>query len=201
MILSKLQIILVANGLVLLIPGVNMALVAYHSINSSFKAGAECAIGITLAISLHVIAAIFGAITLYRYYPESVEVIRLLGVGFIICIGLIILASPFYGNEGPRNIFSPSRPYFLQGFFTDLLNPVVMVFYASLFSQIIEEGNDFKYYGIYLSFIIFITLVWFVFLAFLFSIKIIKRFSEKYKVIIQILVGSILIYSGVKIIV
>ena len=195
MLIENLQIIFITNGTILLIPGFNFALIAYNATNKSLRAGLLCTLGVTMAITIHAVAALLGAITLFNAYPSYFETIKICG-GFFLCfIGFSIFISLFKSTQEKKFIFSESLP-FLQGFVTDLFNSIVFLFYVSLFTRIVTDQVPNTELGLYILFVIFLTFSWFALIARLFSINFIQKFSNRYITKVKFVASLLLFYYG-----
>jgi len=199
MLTHNLMTILMTNGAILIVPGLNFALVAYNTANISFRSGLLCALGITAAITVHAIAAILGAVTLFNSNPAYFDIIKTSG-GVVLCfISISIFISLFKTTSEKKLVFISSLP-FLQGFLADLLNPIVLIFYVSLFAQIVTNDIQKEELGLYILFIILITFSWFALVARLFSMELIQRVSKSYITKVKLVAALLLAYYGLSMI-
>lgn len=196
---NALRTIIIANGLILLIPGLNFALVSRIALIRGFMCSLKCASGITLAIMMHAICAIFGAHQLLEKNKFMFEGLKILGGFFVLYIAFKIIKNALGNNtnkiEESKLLFSSP---FRQGFLIDILNPFIMFFYVGLFSQFINEQT--KYFEIlsYLGCVFLLTIIWFCLVSILFSRPRWQAFAFNYKKSIEIISGVALIYFGLK---
>lgn len=195
--------ILGMNGAVLLVPGVNFFLVAKYAITNGFRSSFQCVIGVTAAIMLHVMFAAFSVGAFLSSHPMIFNLIRFGGGLFLLYLGTrffissvksksLELVSTDRDSNGDKSAFS-------AGFFTDLLNPFVSIFYISLFSSIKFGETYFFELLIYGTVILLITIVWFGIISAAFSRKIFKSNFQAKTHIINFLSGMAMYYFGLKV--
>ncbi len=194
--ISNLKYILLTNGAILIVPGLNFALIAYHSANNSMRAGILCVLGVVCAIAIHAVGAILGAIALHDHYPHLFKIIKICGGVFICFVAFSIFIS-VVKNKGENSGKFDNASYFMQGFLIDLFNPMILIFYMSLFTQIVGKNVEMYEFIIYIFFIIFITFLWFSLVAKFFSMRIIREISNKHINKVKITSSLILAYYGI----
>lgn len=182
---DRLMLILWTNLGILIVPGLNFAIVTRYAINEGMIAALRCALGITIAIMSHVLFALLGLSPLLLAYPALFQFIKIAGAIYIFFLASKILYSALSDKEkilvnaGSENQWTSkeypnkSSPFF-NGFLVDFLNPFVTIFYLGLFSGILNESVNKIEYLFYFLIIFSITLLWFSFIAVLFS-RIINR--------------------------
>ena len=128
--------------LVNLSPGPDMIYTAARSLSQGTKAGILSALGIFSGCLFHITAAIFG---LSKIIQESIllfSIIKYAGAVYLIYLGL---KSLFRKNKTADKIVElPAMSYrkiYLQGMFTNLLNPKVAIFFISFLPQFIDPTS------------------------------------------------------------
>lgn len=202
-IFNNIFIILATNGAILIIPGVNFLLVAKYALLGGFSKGFYCAVGITIAIMLHTVLAIFSVSTFFKDCPIVFSGIRYVGACYLIYIGTKFLVSVLKDDPksiGQVTLKSKKIHVFLNGFLIDLFQPFVSIFYLTLFSSLIESDESFIGLFCYSITIFILTLSWFSFVAFFFSyrnMRICFKYKGKY---IQIFSAIMMYYFSSKLI-
>ena len=87
-----------------------------------------------------------------------------------------------------------------MGFFTNLLNPKVTLFFLALFTQVVDQATPALIkigYGIEMS---VMTFVWFAFVATALSIKKIKGLFVNIQHLVERVMGATLIALGLKVV-
>ncbi len=196
--------ILIMNGTIMLIPGVNFLIVAQHSLLNGLRAGLSCALGIATAIILHASFAAYSVNVLLERYPLAFMVIRCLGAAYLFYLGTRFLVS-YMQNQKEDLAFdnqkTQPRRAFQSGFFIDLLNPFISIFYLSLFSTLIMTQDSTLELSYYLSIIFLLNGAWFSIVALLFNHSFLKKNLEKKSKYIQGFSGIAMYYFCAKIVI
>lgn len=143
--------------LIVMSPGADFILILKNSINAGRKAGLWTAAGISLAIGVHIGYSMLGISYLISQNEALFSLVRYLGAGYLIYIGvkgLLTANNTIERLEAKAEQVKPVQ-YLMQGFLCNVLNPKTMLFFLSLFSQLIgsESGSDSfaLWYGLYIA--------------------------------------------------
>lgn len=192
------------NGSILLIPGVNFLLIARYSILNEFSAGFYCALGVTSAIMSHVILSMFSVSVLIKKYPELFTIIRYIGGAYLFYLGSMFLLSYLKRElslkDLSKSINIKKKEAFYSGFFTDLFNPFVSIFYLSLFSMLITDNKSSFELICYFCLILIITISWFGIVAYFFTSSFIRNYFRDKNKYMQVFSGMAMYYFGAKLI-
>ncbi|QUM79524.1 LysE family translocator [Moritella sp. 5] len=158
--------------LIVISPGADFVLVLKTSINDGRKAGIFTALGLSLAICVHISYSMFGISYLISQNEFLYNMIRYAGAGYLIYLGI----KGIYSANSPLNTTSAEQrkiknwQYLAQGFLCNVLNPKTMLFFLSVFSQVISpDSNDNTYAFIYGVYMIALHGIWFAIVAILFT--------------------------------
>jgi threonine/homoserine/homoserine lactone efflux protein len=124
------------------IPGPDMAVIL-RSATRGTRAGASAAIGAQLGLCVHLGMAVAGLSVVLARHPEALTAIRTAGGLYLLYLGgrLILPTLRRPGStEPPREDDVATRSAFLQGLFTNLLNPKAVLFFAAVLPQFIVPG-------------------------------------------------------------
>ena len=143
--MGGLEMFLAALAVVYLIPGPDMILLLETAAVRGRIHALTTAIGLAAARAAHVALAAAGLATLFRAAPWVFDLVRLLGAGYLVLLGVRMLQAPAtqatlpHGN-GQRP--SPSLWASLQrGLLTNLLNPKALLFCSVLLPQFVHPGQ------------------------------------------------------------
>jgi threonine/homoserine/homoserine lactone efflux protein len=142
----ELLVFAAAALLMVLTPGPNMIYLISRSICQGRAAGVISLLGVVAGFVVHMLAAAIGLTALFMAIPLAFEVLKWAGALYLLYLAWKAVApgarSPFEATNLPEG---PPRKLFLMGFFTNLLNPKIAVFYMSIFPQFvsIERGSVF----------------------------------------------------------
>ncbi len=126
--------------LVELTPGPNMGYLAALSAERGRAAGFAAVLGVTLGLSLYLLATLFGLTELLLAWPPAYEILRWAGVGYLLWLAF----EAWRGADAGAAAQDP-QPGSLarlvgRGFLANILNPKAMLFYVTLLPAFIRPG-------------------------------------------------------------
>ena len=137
----------VLSGLILNIsPGPDTAYIVGRSAQLGWKGGATAALGIGAGGLVHVTAAALGISALLASSAATFAAVKLIGAAYLIYIGMTMWLSRA-GKRPQEDV--EQRPtsltaIFRQGFFTNVFNPKVALFFMAFLPQFIDTDAPFK---------------------------------------------------------
>jgi threonine/homoserine/homoserine lactone efflux protein len=123
--------------LLTLTPGADTALVLRVSVQSGWRSGVLCTLGICLGTMTWAACSALGISALVAASPLAYDVLRYGGAAYLIVLGVRALRARPTADDPDR----PSRKAFRSGLATNLLNPKIGVFYATLLPQFLGPGD------------------------------------------------------------
>ncbi|MEZ9775416.1 LysE family translocator [Vibrio sp. 10N.261.54.A5] len=164
--------------LIVISPGADFVLVLKNSVNQGRQAGIWTAIGVSLAICVHISYSMLGNSYLISQNEQLFDMIRYAGATYLIYLGLKGILSAnnkLAPMEDTKQSTSVWR-YLAQGFLCNVLNPKTMLFFLSIFTQVISPDAENQHvalgYGLYM---IFLHGLWFGVVAMLFTSKTLQK--------------------------
>jgi threonine/homoserine/homoserine lactone efflux protein len=138
----------IAAGLLLnLTPGPDVVYIVTNALRSGARAGGVAALGITAGCFVHIFAAALGLSALLAASATAFTVLKWIGAAYLCWVGVRMLTSrahpalEFSGaGEGVRDL----KAIFIQGFFTNALNPKVALFFLAFLPQFITPDIEHK---------------------------------------------------------
>ena len=130
-------------------PGPNGLLISKTVPLSGKKAGFANIWGFVAAFYLHGTLSVFGISLLLVQSAQAFFIFKMIGAAYLIWIGIKALISAFKNNTLDQ--ITPTEPAkkptslahaFLEGFFTNALNPKVSMFYLAAFPQFISLNES-----------------------------------------------------------
>ncbi len=182
-------------------PGPDFFIVMRNSLVYSRKAGMMTAVGIAMALIIHLAYTLIGIGILITESPFLYSLLTKAGALYLLYIGCrgifskSTAANTTYSQS--RDTLSPKNAFF-QGFLTNVLNPKCALFYISLFSQFISPTTPLEIkigYGL-LNWCI--VLCWFLLLSWIITSKKIQEHLLRFRTAIDRIMGSALVYLGIK---
>ncbi len=144
---------IVMHLFIFLIPGPNTALVIRNAMRFGFKTGLLSAVGITCAITLHAAFAMTAANYLVTAFHQYFYYIKIIGALYLLAFGVRLIKNKESDNQGVRS-----------GFFLDLFNPYIALFYLSISPSYVVNQNSVWIFG---GLVALLNLCWFSGLSFL----------------------------------
>lgn len=133
-------------------PGPDTAYIVGRSVAQGRGAGLLSALGISAGCCVHTLACAFGLTALIAASSAAFTVIKFVGAIYLIYLGIrLVVASraKTTGADSARQARAPAAPkplmqLFVQGFWTNVLNPKVILFFVSFFPQFVAGESDYK---------------------------------------------------------
>ena len=127
---------LLVSAIVVITPGVDMALVTKNALLHGRSAARATALGVNLGIFLWTLAAALGLAAVIAASAVAFTAIKLLGAAYLVYLGVRAL---FGAHEQATVVRRGSS--FRQGLASNLLNPKIAVFFTSLLPQFVDADH------------------------------------------------------------
>ena len=133
----------VTEFLMSLTPGPAVLLVVSQGMKAGFRPSLRGTLGIEVGNAIYFVLSALGLGALLIASANLFQVIRWLGVAYLILIGLkmLIFKRRVEDNSEPVVTTSNSSKLFFQGLVTQLANPRALVFFTALLPQFISPGT------------------------------------------------------------
>jgi RhtB (resistance to homoserine/threonine) family protein len=147
--LSHLLVFIAAGWLLNLTPGPDVFYIVSNALRAGTRAGIVAGLGITAGCFVHIFAAALGVSTLLATSAHAFTVLKFVGAAYLLWMGVRMLfskAAPatdlpaMAAATGPRSL----RSVFLGGFWTNVLNPKVALFFLAFVPQFIAPDASHK---------------------------------------------------------
>ncbi|MDR3100474.1 MAG: LysE family translocator [Paraburkholderia sp.] len=177
---------LVAVFLLNVTPGPDTAYIVGRSVAQGRSAGLVSALGISAGCCVHALACAFGLTALLAASATAFTVIKLVGACYLVYLGVRLI---FAKHEAPASATEsvsrasaprPLRQLFLSGFWTNVLNPKVVLFFVSFFPQFVSVTSSHKVLAFLALGVVFVVMstIWNGFVAWVAG-SVTQRFSGK----------------------
>lgn len=130
-----------------LTPGADMMFCLGQGLRIGPRAAAAASAGISMGLLVHVTIAGLGLGAVMARLPWAFEVIRWLGVGYLLFLAYQSLRDT---GESTETSAQPPRRAFREGFFVNLTNPKVILFVLAFVPQFVDPAKP-----VLLQFLIF----------------------------------------------
>lgn len=123
-------------------PGADMALVAKITLERGRRAALLATAGICSGLLVHATASALGLSVILATSAEAFTIVKLAGAAYLTYLGAQALRSSF--RDHAAELRSPRRGAnpFVQGIFSNVLNPKVAVFYLTFLPQFMSPGDN-----------------------------------------------------------
>lgn len=140
---QHLLIFIAAGWLLNLTPGPDVLYIVANALRSGARAGVIAGLGITAGCFVHIFAAAIGVGALLATSAAAFTALKWLGAAYLVWIGFKMLRSkapkrPVDPSPAPA-LVSPAnlKEVFMGGFWTNVLNPKVAIFFLAFVPQFI----------------------------------------------------------------
>ncbi|QTN30343.1 LysE family translocator [Rhodoferax sp. AJA081-3] len=147
-------VLFVAAGLLLnLTPGPDVLYIVSNALRGGARVGMVAALGITAGCFVHIFAAAVGVSALMAASATAFTVLKWLGAAYLVYVGVRLLFSKAddaikleaHGVDTTGAIGSKHyKTIFLRGFWTNVLNPKVALFFLAFLPQFIAPTVEHK---------------------------------------------------------
>lgn len=145
---------IVAGVLLNLTPGPDVIYIVTHALKSGWRSGAVAALGITAGCFVHIAAAALGVSAMMAASSTAFSVLKWLGAAYLVYVGWTLLAqggkqgapdSIAIGQVATRSTGQKQlKNVFVNGFWTNALNPKVALFFLAFLPQFIAPAAEHK---------------------------------------------------------
>ena len=157
--IHELWLFILSGVLLNITPGPDTVYVIGRSMQMGWRGGAAAAFGISCGCLFHVAAAAIGLSALLMASSTAFSILKLVGAVYLVVTGLQMLWSrPALAaamDEAGRN--ASLQRVFLQGVFTNALNPKVALFFLAFLPQFVAADSAHKTLAFLVLGLIFIT--------------------------------------------
>jgi threonine/homoserine/homoserine lactone efflux protein len=131
---------LLAVLLLELTPGPNMAYLATLALSRGLGAGLIATAGVASGLAVHALVAGLGAGVLIQQYPLLYEVLRWIGVGYLLYLAWEGWRSEKETSPERVDLAVTAGPLFLRAFLSNVFNPKSILFFVSVLPTFVGAG-------------------------------------------------------------
>ncbi len=132
---------LLTSLVVVLIPGTGVVYTVSSSIGGGWRRGLVAAVGCTLGIVPHLLAAMLGLSGIMQAGSVVFEVVRYAGVAYLVFMGFSMIreagALPLDGGDAPT---ATAGPVVRRGILLNVLNPKLTLFFFAFLPQFLDAS-------------------------------------------------------------
>jgi threonine/homoserine/homoserine lactone efflux protein len=125
-----------------LIPGPNVMFIVSQSVGQGRRAGIFSALGVEVGSIVHVTAAVLGLSALLASSATAVSAIKVGGAVYLVYLGIrALLAKHSPISEAGEQLPRQHSKLFLNGFFINVFNPKVALFFVAFLPQFVDPNR------------------------------------------------------------
>lgn len=140
--LSNLYMFIIASFLLCLAPGPDNIYVLTQGMTKSKKAAIVTTLGLCTGLIIHTSAAAFGISVIFKTSEIAFNIVKFAGAGYL----LYIAYQAFKYRNKPldlsvQNSSNELKKLYVKGFFMNVLNPKVSIFFLAFLPQFVSPDN------------------------------------------------------------
>ncbi|MCX7208007.1 MAG: LysE family translocator [Proteobacteria bacterium] len=143
--IHDLSLFIISGLLLNMAPGPDSLLIVSRSAAQGWRSGSAAALGIGTGTLVHIFAAALGLSTILATSAMAFTVVKYIGAAYLLYMGCKLVfsqaATPVFNKPVKELAY---KAIFLQGFFCNLLNPKVAVFFLAFVPQFISNDSPSK---------------------------------------------------------
>lgn len=184
----------------LITPGPDFFLVSQTAVSRSRKDAVLVAFGICLGAMVWSLLALMGLNIIFEKMAWLKQGLLVAGGLYLFWLGYQMLRSAFSkGEQSIKQIVLPHSPYlfFMKGLLTNLSNPKAVIYFGSVFSLFLANPLFDQHHSLLFIIIAIETLLWFLVVAFVFSLPTFRTAYQNFAKWIDGISGGIFTLLGV----
>jgi threonine/homoserine/homoserine lactone efflux protein len=140
---SLFALFLAAVLVICVTPGPDMAYVLAHALSQGSLAGVVASLGMAIGMVVHTMAAALGLATLLQAAPVAYDVIRYVGAGYLVFMGIQAWRATPHSHDAERQPVVALHVVLWRAAATNILNPKIVLFYVAFLPQFVDSqrGN------------------------------------------------------------
>lgn len=149
--MNELIYFILASMALTLLPGPDYIAVVTLALTRGSRKAMLFALGLCSGLIFHILLAGTGLGLILKTNPESYQIVRFLGLSYLIFLGTKSIVSYFKKNsERSQSFDTPNAQLYRQGILMNVLNPKVTIFFLSFFPQFMINNNVFTLGAIFI---------------------------------------------------
>ena len=159
----------------LITPGPDFFLVSQTAISRSRREAVFVVLGITVGVMFWAILALMGLNIIFEKMAWLKQILLVIGGIYLCWLGFQMLRSAFskqkvQNTNTPIDLPKTETKFFLKGLLTNLSNPKAVIYFGSVFSLFLANPALDHVHSLLFIIIAVETLIWFLFVVFVFSL-------------------------------
>lgn len=136
--MNSFMFFILASVIMIITPGPDLIYVLTRGVSGGRRAGVASAIGVTLGILVHTIAASLGVAVLLQTSVYAFWILKIIGGIYLTYLGIQMIRHRKRLAVKKEQGSYPTRQCIVQGFFSNVFNPKVALFFVAFLPQFID---------------------------------------------------------------
>lgn len=192
--------ILSVTALVMVIPGPDMILVLRNTFTGGRRAGLQTSVGVLCGNLVHITYCTLGIGLIISQSIVVFSTLKYLAAAYLIYLGVMSFRAgattlDTSAIEGRR----PTRAWFVQGFFNNLLNPKGTLFYLGVFTIIITPETSASTMLLLVIIMMLVSASFWLFFVYTVDRPIIRGSIERSQQTVNRIFGGLLVLLGIRV--
>jgi RhtB (resistance to homoserine/threonine) family protein len=199
--LDQILVIVSVTALVMISPGPDMVLVLRNTLVNGRSAGVKTSMGILSGNLVHITYCVLGIGLLISQSIVAFSALKYAGAAYLIYLGIRSFrseAKTLDTNDIERCRRS-SRPWFVQGFVNNLLNPNGTLFYLGVFTTVITPETSASGMLLLISMMMLVSASFWMFFVHTLDRPTIREFIERSQQAVNRIFGVLLVLLGIRV--
>ena len=183
-------------------PGPDFAMIARNSLMYSRRTGVFTAFGTSVSLAIHATYTLVGIALLINESVWGFRAIQVMGAVYLCYIGWqsFRASKPMVDTKDVDRAERDLSPFaaFRQGFLTDILNPMAMIFFLSVFSMVVTEETPAAAKVLYGAIVFILGFLWFGLVAIGFSHPKVQEIFARMGHWVGKITGGVMVSLGIK---
>ncbi|MCY4046097.1 MAG: LysE family translocator [Cellvibrionales bacterium] len=179
----------------MIIPGPDFILVMHQTLSKGKRFGLFTSLGIACGLLMHISYTLLGVGLIISQSPMLFAIVEVLGGGYLlwICINLLRADQSQEWHQGKAQVAPQTAiQAFSRGFFCNLFNPKVSLFFLAIFTSIVDKTTPIEVQVVYGVVMVMLCILWFFTVTLMFSHQVIRDKYLGKRLLIERLVGGII---------
>ena len=198
--LDQILVIVSVTALVMISPGPDMLLVLRNTLVSGRRAGVHTSMGILSGNLVHITYCVLGIGLLISQSIVAFSALKYASAAYLIYLGIMSFRSEakiLDTNDIER--CRRSRPWFVQGFVNNLLNPKGALFYLGVFTTVITPETSASGMLLLISMMMLVSASFWLFFVYTLDRPAIRESIERSQQAVNRIFGVLLVLLGIRV--
>ena len=137
--IETILLFIAVSSILTLSPGPDILYVLSQGINSSKKGVISAVFGICCGILIHIAGVVLGISLIFKNSDLAFNILKIAGAIYLLYLGYLSFKHKDGGLSIPKIEKTTFKKAFIKGFFINILNPKIAIFFLSFLPQFVDN--------------------------------------------------------------